>query len=70
MLFEGDYIPATRVLREELEGFPVPQILENSKKTDTVPFMVITPEMKKDILTKGVPIAKVEDREEKTSAIA
>jgi hypothetical protein len=35
-----------------------------------VPFMVITPEMKKDILTKGVPIAKVEDREEKTSAIA
>ena len=35
-----------------------------------VPFMVITPEMKKDILTKGVPIAKVEDREEKTSAVA
>lgn len=70
MLFEGGYISATRVLREELEGFPVPQILEKSKQTNTVPFMVITPEMKKDILTKGVPIAKVEDREEKTSAIA
>ncbi len=70
MLFEGGYISATRVLREELEGFPVPQILEKSKQANTVPFMVITPEMKKDILTKGVPIAKVEDREEKTSAIA
>jgi len=69
MLFEGDYISATRALRGELEGFSVPQIL-NSKKTNTVPFMVITPEMKKDILTKGVPIAKVEDREEKTSAVA
>ena len=70
ILFEGGYRSATRVLREELEGFPVPQILEKSIKTNKVPFMVITPEMKKDILTKGVPIAKVDDREEKTSAVA
>lgn len=58
------------IMRKKLNGFEVPQILEKSKQTNTVPFMVITPEMKKDILTKGVPIAKVEDREEKTSAIA
>ena len=57
-------------MRKKLNGFEVPQILEKSKQTNTVPFMVITPEMKKDILTKGVPIAKVEDREEKTSAVA
>lgn len=56
------------VLADELEGFKVPQI-KNKKDIIEVPYMVITPDMKKEILTEGVPIAQVEEQEEKNTAL-
>ena len=65
--FDPNLDKMKRSLAEELEGFKVPQI--NQLNKIEVPFMVITPEMKKNILTEGVPIAQVEDQQEKNTAL-
>jgi|TARA_S200002703_G_scaffold21474_1_gene18126 hypothetical protein len=65
-IYRGDeFTDATRILSDELEGFTVPEILGDRK----MPFMLFTPEMKKEILTEGVPIAQVEDQQEKNTAL-
>tara|TARA_E500000081_G_scaffold22070_1_gene25714 strand:+ start:2228 stop:5569 length:3342 start_codon:yes stop_codon:yes gene_type:complete len=65
--FDPNFDKMKRSLAEELEGFKVPEIKKLNKIE--VPFMVITPEMKKDILTEGVPIAQVEEQQEKNTAL-
>ena len=54
---------AKAVLVDELQGFTVPQIIEK-KKSYEVPFMIFTPEMKKEILEQGVPIAQIQDNQQ------
>ena len=60
---------AKAIMLDELEGFNVPQILEN-REAPQVPIMFFTPNMKKEILTEGVPIAQVEERENKQQTTA
>lgn len=64
-IFESKQLYQTKdVLLDELEGFYVPQIQSIKKQDFKVPFMIFTPEMKKEILQEGVPIAQLEDREQ------
>jgi len=60
---------AKAIMLDELEGFDVPQIL-NNKGANEVPIMFFTPDMKKEILTEGVPIAQVEEKENKQQTTA
>jgi len=63
MIYESSQLQKTQsVLVDELEGFYVPQLMKT--KEQKVPFMLFTPEMKKEILQEGVPIAQLEDREQ------
>lgn len=60
---------AKGVLLEELDGFKVPQIIEN-REAPQVPIMFFPQNMKNEILTEGVPIAQVEERENKQQTTA
>lgn len=64
-----DIRDAKAIMLDELEGFNVPQILEN-REAPQVPIMFFTPDMKKEILTEGVPIAQVEEKENKQQTTA
>jgi hypothetical protein len=63
-----DLREAKGILLEELEGFKVPQILDN-REAPQVPIMLFTPNMQKEILTEGVPIAQVEERDKSTAVV-
>ena len=64
-IFESKQLYQTKdVLLDELEGFYVPQIQSIKKQDFKVPFMLFTPEMKKEILQEGVPIAQLENKEQ------
>tara|TARA_B100000575_G_scaffold294634_1_gene312447 strand:+ start:6191 stop:8695 length:2505 start_codon:yes stop_codon:yes gene_type:complete len=57
------------ILADELDGFKVPQI--NKKiKGSKVPLLIFPQNMKNEILTEGVPIAQVEERENKQQTTA
>jgi len=64
-IFESKQLYQTKdVLLDELEGYYVPQIQSIKKQDFKVPFMIFTPDMKKEILQEGVPIAQLEDKEQ------
>tara|TARA_R100000231_G_C5278810_1_gene150965 strand:- start:120 stop:800 length:681 start_codon:yes stop_codon:yes gene_type:complete len=59
---------AAEILADRLEGSKVPEIIDEQ---NSVPFLLFSPDMKNKILTEGVPIAQVEEKENKqqTSAV-
>lgn len=57
------------VLAEELDGFKVPQINKKIEGSE-VPLLIFPQNMKNEILTEGVPIAQVEERENKQQTTA
>ena len=57
------------VLAEELDGFKVPQINKKIEGSE-VPLLIFPQNMKDEILTEGVPIAQVEERENKQQTTA
>lgn len=63
-IISSDFDPFSlqKEMAEEMDGFRVPQVIEK-KKGSEVPIMIFSPDMKKEILQEGVPIAQLEDRE-------
>lgn len=56
------------ILADELDGFKVPQIKQDIKGSE-VPLLIFPQNMKNEILTEGVPIAQVEERDKSTAVV-
>ena len=69
VIYSQDDLDLVRdILAEELDGFKVPQIIEKIK-TSEVPLLIFPQNMKNEILTEGVSIAQVEERDKSTAVV-
>jgi hypothetical protein len=69
VIYSQDDLDLVRdILAEELDGFKVPQIIEKIE-TSEVPLLIFPQNMKNEILTEGVSIAQVEERDKSTAVV-